>query len=115
MMTKYERTVQKDGISGGIVFYSKTNPYTKDTSIKTLIISWENSTTIQPDSVDREIIRALGETDSYYQQVLIEPALIAIMYQFKARGISTEEHERKLLPITSVLSRSFYKVNYISF
>ena len=114
-MTKYERTVQKDGISGGIVFYSKTNPYTKDTSIKTLIISWENSTTIQPDSVDREIIRALGEPASYYQRVPIELALIATMNKLKVRGIFTEEHERKLLPITSVLSRSFYKVNYIHF
>lgn len=114
-MTKYERTVQKDGISGDIVFYSKDNPHTKDTSIKTLIISWENSITIQPDSVDREIIRALREIDSYYQQVLTELALIHIMYRLKARGISTEEHERKLLPITSVLSRSFYKVNYTHF
>lgn len=114
-MTKYERTVVKDGISGDIVFYSKSNIYTKEASTVTLLVSWENSTTIQPNSVDKEVIRRLKQADTYYHSSLIDRALISIIYEMEAGGLITEEYADKLLPITGVLLKNFYKVSFIHF
>lgn len=114
-MTKYERTVVKDGISGDIVFYNKSNIYTKEDSLVTLLVSWENSTTIQPNKVDKEIIRRLKQTAPHYQTTFIEQSLSNIVFELGTERLISEEHRCRLIPITNVLLRNFYKVNFIHF
>lgn len=114
-MTKYERTVVKDGISGDIVFCSKSNTYTEELSAVTLLISWENSTTIQPNSIDQEFIRRLKQANTYWSTGLLIEGLITTIYEMKSEGLLTEERANNLFHITNTLVRNFYKVELIHF